>query len=359
MERIQTITMPKWGMTMTEGKVAGWLKAEGEVITAGEQFVEIETEKITNVVEAETGGILRRILVQPGQSAACGAPIAILAGADVPDADLDAVAASASVADAVAGGLSERRVEAAGLFLNVVSAGTGDAHPLILLHGFGSDSAAWMFVQEPLGVGRPVHAIDLPSHGASDVDSNLRDLDQLTDTAAAAIDGLAPGPVHLAGHSLGGRIALRLAARMGDRARSLALIAPAGMGSVNPEFVQAFLRAEKRRAMKEALRMLVADEESVTPEMVERALSARRIDGVPDALKAIADACLGSAAADAFAEDRAAATAAVLVIWGAEDRVIPAPETGATVLSGIGHMPMMEAAGRVAQLMADHISAAQ
>ena len=358
-DRIHTITMPKWGMTMTEGKVAEWLKAPGDRIAPGDEFVEIETDKITNVVEAQVAGLLRRILVQPGQSAPCGAAIAILAEPDVPEAEIDAIAAMAPVAAVDEAGLFETRVNAGGLSLNVVSAGLGDAPPLILLHGFGSDAASWMFVQEPLAEGRKVHAIDLPSHGGSDVDAAVATVDALAERLRSVIDGLAPGTLHLAGHSLGGRLALRLAADMGSRVLTLTLIAPAGMGgAVNPAFLQGFLAADKRRPMKEALQMLVADESAVTSEMVERALATKRMDGATEAFTAIAAACLGAAATDGSAADRAAVTAPVLLIWGAQDRVIPPPETGATLIQGAGHIPQMEAASQVIQLIADHIGAA-
>ena len=356
--RIQTVTMPKWGMTMTEGRVGAWLKAVGDVIAPGEEFVEIETEKIANVVEAEAGGTLRRILVQPGQTAACGAPIALLAEDDVTEAELDAVAESAAVAEVAAGGMTAARVDAGGMALNVVSAGSGEGTPLVLLHGFGSDAGSWMFVQEALAAGRRVHAVDLPSHGASDVDASVATLDALADRLLAAIDAVAPGPLHLAGHSLGGRLALRLAARLGARARSLTLIAPAGLGSaVSPDFVRGFLDADKRRPMKEALRMLVADEGAVTSDMVERALAAKRIDGAEGALEAIAGACLGDAASDGAAADLAALAAPPLILWGAEDRVIP-PGRGATLIEDAGHMPHMEAASKVAALIAAHLEAA-
>ena len=358
-DRIHTITMPKWGMTMTEGKVAEWLKAPGDRIAPGDEFVEIETDKITNVVEAQVAGLLRRLLVQPGQSAPCGAAIALLAEPEVDEAELDLIAAMAPVAALDEAGLVETRVKAGGLSLSVVSAGLGDAPPLILLHGFGSDAASWMFVQEPLADGRKVHAIDLPSHGGSDVDAGVANVAALADQLRLVIDELAPGPLHLAGHSLGGRLAMRLAAIMGARVLTLTLIAPAGMGSaVNPGFVESFLAANSRRPMKQVLQMLVADHGSVTSEMVERMLASKRMDGASDALTVIAAECLGVAEADDAATDRAAVTAPVLTIWGAQDRIIPPPGKGAVLIADAGHMPQMESASRVVQLIADHIGAA-
>ncbi len=358
-DRIQTITMPKWGMTMTEGKVAEWLKAPGDRIEPGDEFVEIETEKITNVVEAQVSGLLRRILVQPGQSGPCGSIIAILAEPDVSEAEIDAIAASAPVESAPEGGMTANRIEAAGFGLNVISAGNGDAAPLILLHGFGSDAASWMFVQEPLADGRKVHAIDLPSHGASDVDADVATLDALADRVQAVIDKLAPGTFYLAGHSLGGRLALRLASRLGTRVLSVVLLAPAGLGSaVNPQFVQSFLAANSRRPMKETLQMLVADPGAVTSDMVERALATKRMDGASDALAAIAAGCLGPDATDDAGGDRAAVTVPVLILWGAQDRIILPPASGATLIADAGHIPHMEAAATVTQWIARHIGGA-
>lgn len=71
--------MPKWGLTMKEGKIARWLKNEGEAVTAGEPLFEVETDKITNVVEAPGSGILFQIVVPAGEVAPVQAIVGIIA----------------------------------------------------------------------------------------------------------------------------------------------------------------------------------------------------------------------------------------------------------------------------------------
>jgi pimeloyl-ACP methyl ester carboxylesterase len=53
------IVMPKWGLSMQEGTIGAWLKGDGDAVRQGEPVVEIETEKITNLVEAPADGVLR------------------------------------------------------------------------------------------------------------------------------------------------------------------------------------------------------------------------------------------------------------------------------------------------------------
>ena len=60
------IKMPQLGLTMEEGTVERWLKAEGDTVKAGEPLLEITTDKLTNEVEAEADGVLLKIVAQEG-----------------------------------------------------------------------------------------------------------------------------------------------------------------------------------------------------------------------------------------------------------------------------------------------------
>jgi len=73
------ISMPKWGLTMKEGKITKWFKSEGDPVQKGEELFEVETEKITNKVEAAGSGILFQIVVPAGTTVPTGTVVAIIA----------------------------------------------------------------------------------------------------------------------------------------------------------------------------------------------------------------------------------------------------------------------------------------
>ena len=76
------LTMPKLGMTMEEGTVHAWFKREGEPVEEGEPLLSVLTDKIDIEVDAPAAGVLRKILVQPGETVPINTPIAIIAAAD-------------------------------------------------------------------------------------------------------------------------------------------------------------------------------------------------------------------------------------------------------------------------------------
>ncbi len=72
------VLMPKWGLSMQEGKINLWLKREGEAVQKGEPIAEVETEKITNVVEAPASGTLARLCYPEGSVVAVTKVIAYI-----------------------------------------------------------------------------------------------------------------------------------------------------------------------------------------------------------------------------------------------------------------------------------------
>lgn len=72
------IVLPKSGMGIEEGTVLQWLKAEGDLVSAGEPIVEIETAKATQAVEAPVSGRLSKILLGVGETAAVNTQIGLI-----------------------------------------------------------------------------------------------------------------------------------------------------------------------------------------------------------------------------------------------------------------------------------------
>ncbi|HEX9570615.1 MAG TPA: pyruvate dehydrogenase complex E1 component subunit beta [Rhodospirillales bacterium] len=107
------VLMPALSPTMTEGKIAKWVKNEGDAVASGDVLAEIETDKATMEVEAVDEGILGKILVGAGtENVAVNTPIAIIVeeGEDVPAA---APAAAPSAAPAAKSLLTQAKAPAA------------------------------------------------------------------------------------------------------------------------------------------------------------------------------------------------------------------------------------------------------
>jgi pyruvate dehydrogenase E2 component (dihydrolipoamide acetyltransferase) len=361
-EGITPVVMPKWGLSMKEGKVVNWLVADGEDIAVGTELMDVETDKINGTVEAPDAGRLRRLVAEEGQTYPVKALLGVLADETVSDADVDAFIAGYIVPIDEEEGEEELYAftEVDGIRVRYSRQGSPGGKAVVLLHGFGGDLDNWLFNIGPLSGVADVIALDLPGHGQSAVSLPAPSVEALAGFVADFLDGLGVGRAHLVGHSLGAAVAAQLALDQPQRVAGLVLVAPAGFGpEINMGYIDGFVGAAGKKDLKPVLVQLFADESLVTRSLVDGVLRYKRLDGVGDLLAALA--------AGAFPDGHQAAQPGlrldpakvpVTVVWGTDDRVIPVAHADAVpdgaavvVLEKAGHMVQMERAGEVNELL--------
>ncbi len=368
-DRIHPIVMPKWGLSMEEGKLSSWLADEGADIGPGDDIMEVETDKITNVVEATKTGVLRRRLGEEGVVYPVRALLGVLADRNVAEDEIDAFVGTYDVpqasgrGDAADAGPVYEFIETPSGRLRYAKRGESGA-PVVLVHGFGGDLDNWLFNIDALAEVAKVCAFDLPGHGQSAKALPDGGLEGLARALGQFMDGVGFDAAHLVGHSMGGAVVANLALSAPERATSLTLIDSAGLGhAINGDYISGFVGAQSRRELKPVLKDLFADPNLVNRKLVDDLLRYKRLDGVTEALSDLAASLFaGGRQTTVLAGPLGRIECPRLVIWGGEDAVIPASDAYAVdgavveVVAGAGHMVQMEAAGKVNELIIRHMA---
>jgi len=350
---------------MKEGKVAGWLVEEGAEVNAGVELVEIETEKILSTLEAPLSGILHRQVARIEDVVPVGGLLGVITDSPVPDAQIDLFIAefqAHSVSGEAQPETSSPLPEAVvvqGQSLRYLKRGQ-DGEAAVLIHGFGGDLNSWLFNHDDLAQDRVVYALDLPGHGGSSKQVGSGTLNEFAQVLEQFIDAVGLSKVHLAGHSLGGAVALEFALVHPERCLSLLLIASAALGpEIDSEFIDGFITANRRKEIKPHLEKLFADPRLVGRQLIEDILKYKRLDGVDLALRTVAGQfCPGGRQAVVLRDRLSQLSIPTMVIWGADDRILPVSQAQSLpgsirteIFPAVGHMVQMEAATKVNRLI--------
>ncbi len=402
------VLYPKVSLEMQTGRISRWLVDDGATVTAGDVLFEIENDKAAVEVESPASGVIRHLSPE-GAEVDVGAAVAqILATDEVLVAASSAAAAprpappaapvrslapplTARAArlpnptplarriarergldltgltgtgprgrvqktdvmahlDALVAGAARPAPVPAAQSLNAVWLRRGSGVPVVLLHGFSGDLNNWRGLFAGARAEFPVLALDLPGHGASPR-TIPADAEALCALVEASIAAHVTGPLVLAGHSLGGAVAARIAARGGLDVRGLCLFAPAGLGpEIDAPFTHGILRARSAASLRPWLERLVHDPAVISESFVKTVAAQRQDEGLTAAMAAFADCFLPDATQIlSIRADLACLSLPVRVIFGRQDRILPyattrdLPGTVALhALSDCGHMPHLE-----------------
>lgn len=231
-------------------------------------------------------------------------------------------------------GFEERVSEFRGTRLEALLGGPPDGPPVVLLHGLGGSRSNWAFLAPELARTRRVLVVDLPGHGRSSALPAAPGLGPYADRVAKLVDAEGLAPADLVGHSLGGLVGIRLAARRPELVRSLVLAAAAGITSstVRAERVLAlvgWIQPGRRVspywravARSPALKRLVfghwfaADPAALSDDAVEALL-------VDVNLHSDTHSALRALAGDDPRSDLHLVRCPTLLLWGAKDNQLP------------------------------------
>lgn len=264
-----------------------------------------------------------------------------------------------------------------------VRAGGDPANPpVVLLHGIGRSLEDWAPQHELLATDHYVISPDLAGFGLSEPTPGAITLESLTDDVLTVLAAIGENrPVHLAGNSLGGAVAMRLATTAPERVSTLTLVNSVGFGKEVtvalrilgiPLLGSTLLRRTNPATIRRTERALFRSREFVTPERLAHATEVARR---PHRARVFVELArrLGTVRGiraewrARLLADLARRPKPTLAVWGDEDLVLPARQLAAVparipharthLFTGVGHMPQIERAEEFADLLREHIRA--
>jgi pyruvate dehydrogenase E2 component (dihydrolipoamide acetyltransferase) len=240
------------------------------------------------------------------------------------------------------------------------------AIPIVLLHGFSADKSTWRQILPLLGRDVETITLDLPGHGSS-ADQAAGNIQDLACWVSDKLESAGIERAHLVGHSLGGATALALTALGRVAVQSVTLLAPGGLGpEINGSFIAGLTRSATPEALERWLTLMLGENAALPQGYAAAVLGQLNRIGNRPAIEALANRLFahGTQAFD-MRPALKALSVPTRIIWGRSDRVIPFSHTAnmpdfvaVHLLSGVGHVPQMEAPSLTARLIMETVHSA-
>lgn len=259
-------------------------------------------------------------------------------------------------------------IGAGGVLSRALECGEGD-NVIVCLHGAGSRADRWRRNLPGLAqAGYHVYALDFPGHGfASKAPEYEYGTPRYADMVADFIDQIGGGPVVLAGTSLGAHVAAVVALRKPERVETVALIGAVGFVPIGRELSQTAGKVNdtSRTGVRNKLEFLVFDPALVSDSWVEEESHINSSPGAAAALARVRAYLEGPIDDDLVGEEFAALGIPTILMWGAEDRWVPAevghrtaqlmPEAPLVLLQRASHAPYYERPDVFNQVLTDYL----
>jgi len=254
----------------------------------------------------------------------------------------------------------------------------GSGPVLLLIHGMAGALDTWRSVIDPLAQDASVLAVDLPGHGSSSPGGGDYSLGSLAACLRDVLMALGHDRVTLVGHSLGGGIAMQFSYQFPEMTERLVLVSSGGLGlEVNPALRAASLPGANlflsltaeatKRVSGLAGRVLQSGHVPSNPGLEELVRSYSSLADVDrrSAFLATVRSVIGLSGQTVYAGDRLhlASEVPVLLVWGADDPIIPVeharaahellPHATLAVFDGVRHFPQVEAPERFVAVLQD------
>jgi pyruvate dehydrogenase E2 component (dihydrolipoamide acetyltransferase) len=232
--------------------------------------------------------------------------------------------------------------------------------PVVLIHGFGGDRLAWAGLTGPLSRHRRTIAVDLPGHGAAAEWPEPVDARVCATALAASLDAMGIGSATLVGHSMGGAVAAIVGLARPELVERLVLLSPGGFGrEINVPLLKRYALMQTPDEIAPVLDEFFGLDAVIPPQLPRLVAEQREDAGLRRSFAAIVEAITKGDGQGVLPLDRLAELPfPVSVLWGLEDRVVPAAQGIAApaafarhLLPGVGHMPHMEAPDLVLDIL--------